>query len=123
MILLKIAFLIQLFVILILIVAYIEVHQTMQWYKIQFNHQPRKQYRLIPKNSWQQRVVNLFLMRRPVSIKRQFKYFKVDEENGDCYIHTDHPLAGDKDYIIDIAGKNHSRIQSDLRPRSPWKRH
>jgi hypothetical protein len=78
MIAIKIAAFICIAIDLILIVAYIEVHRTMQWYKRQFLGQPRTMYRLIPKISWQQRLVNIILLRKPVSIKRPFKTFKVD---------------------------------------------
>ena len=77
MILFKIALFICLAVLFILISAYVETHKDLRWYKNEFNKQPRAPYRLVPKNSWQQRVVNILLLRKPVSIKRPMRYSEV----------------------------------------------
>jgi hypothetical protein len=77
---LKIALIIVSVFDLVLLVAYTEVYHTMRWYKKHFLAQPRVQYRLIPQISWQQRVVNFLLFRKPVRIKQTFKYFNVKKE-------------------------------------------
>jgi hypothetical protein len=48
---------------LMLIGAYIEVHSQMLWYKKQFEKRPTV-YRMIPKRSWQQKIINFLLLRK-----------------------------------------------------------
>lgn len=62
---------------LILIVAYIELHAQKQWLEKQFYSKPRA-FRRIEKISWQRRVVNTLLLRKPVSIKQPFNFSKTD---------------------------------------------
>lgn len=63
---------------LILIVAYIELHAVMHWYKKQFNAGARA-YRYVEKISWQRKLVNTLLLRRPVAIKQPFKLIKLND--------------------------------------------
>lgn len=49
---------------LICITAYIDLHRTMLWYKKQFEKQPRHPYRLLPKHTWQQKILNTLLIRK-----------------------------------------------------------
>jgi hypothetical protein len=46
-----------------LIGAYVEVHNQMLWYKKQFEKRPSI-YRLVPKKSFQQRIINFLLLRK-----------------------------------------------------------
>jgi hypothetical protein len=62
---------------LILIVAYIELHAVMLWYKKQFESKPRA-FRRVEKISWQRRIANTLLLRKPVSIKTPFGLFNMN---------------------------------------------
>lgn len=64
---------------LVLIAAYIEMHTIMLWYKKQFNQKPHP-FRYVEKISWQRRLVNILLLRKPVAIKQPFKHAKMNEE-------------------------------------------
>jgi hypothetical protein len=61
---------------LLLIIAYIELHAVAMWYKKQFNSKPHA-FRYIEKYSWQRRLVNFLLLRKPVAIKQPFKLIGV----------------------------------------------
>jgi hypothetical protein len=76
---LKIIVAFSIFIDAILIVAYIELHAIMLWYKKQFNSKPRA-YHFVEKQSWQRRLINILLLRKPVSTKQPFKPTKLNEE-------------------------------------------
>jgi hypothetical protein len=65
---------------LILIIAYLELFAIKRWYQKQFQSKPRA-YKYVEKYSWQRRLVDLLLLRRPVSIKQPFKLIDAGRKN------------------------------------------
>lgn len=44
--------------------------------------------------------------------------YNLYEENGNCCLHTEHPLATPEDYTINIIGENHSPYTILLTPKT-----